>query len=327
MFPKIPLNDHAALVKEYAYIIEAVINDYIDRGIFTSFHIKNDQSILDFYVKKVHQKLPLALLEASKTWSKQTFQLTFMVNVVDKVCRNIAITDYHNVIDCLVRRYIRAGSFKPHERKELVQLTAFNVLEREMIEGFQAKSKFLTYFWACVNNFLKEVYNKRKREDTNKGQGQTRLDGHIIGEMLRTPSLCEIPCADSYMDTDIDLDASRRRALAQIEAWVLMLPKLNVYKRTKLSLCLKIRAGLLITQKDVHAYWADCPPKLEQRFLACFGNKYDTMPKNELWRILSEFVNHYELAQNMIQQKKKTDALRVWVSNKTHKIKLFNKQD
>ncbi len=290
-----------------------IINTYIERGIFES---KERYSFLN----KVQRYLKRAVEEIEKVKDEEIFKITLM-NKADQFCVQLALYKYQFVADILIRRYIRTNDFTADTKEAIWNHIYGLAVHRETVKKYKGKNDatFKTYFWVCVENFLKEKHrNENKKQQSKPKKNDIDSEAQKVYENARTlayispnnrailENIENIPAAATY----VTASSQRTEMIETIEALIMLDGSLTLEKRKKLKLCLMIEMNLILHKRDIYAFWKKCPKKHLKMMLDNFGKDYYHLSKSEIMKYLTLFINAYQ------QQNNGDDALRMWLDRR-----------
>lgn len=202
---------------------------------------------------------------------------------------------YQDLIDIIIKKYIRSGRFHCYEIDDIKQSVAETLIHKKdkILSQFLGNAQFESYLSVVIKNICNGIVRKDKKHSS-------------------------LPFDPDYSEENDCIDPEQtiilKQELQRLD-WIL---RLYHKKRNKLVLCLKLRYRIPVSIKDFKVYISE----IKKPEIALFHKEtdpYHSQKDNIIFRAVIKIFNKHEKKSNT------SDSLRKYIQTRTNElIKLLN---
>lgn len=275
------LQDAGSLISKYEHLIDRVIQQHIDHGIF----MESDYEAVRI---EIENRLPNQMLYLYRREGTDVFVKTLLVKATQTVCSYFEdrlllarkdpeiIIKYTGNLSYHIQRYVHNKVLNISDAEDVAQTVRerlLNKLRQGQLEGFKGDSLFSTFIYRVIDNLIKDAVKSRHTGKAKLDRAEIKhdkADGHSLF---------------STVSNKLELEK-----LCKLYRRLLRLLKEN--DQLKLELCIKIHYHLQLGPEDVAPFGFE--EEVELELLNLFGHADADRKESVTWELLNGFINTFE---------------------------------
>ncbi len=276
------MNSPEELIAKYGHLIDKVVLQYIDHGIF----MDSDYEAVRI---EIDRRLPDQIKYLVRKEENEVYVKTLLVKATQTVCNYFEdrlllankdseiILKYTNRLHYHINRYVSRNLLKYSDVDDVAQTVREKLLiklQKGQLEQFKGDSLFSTFIYRVIDNLVKDAVKSRNT-------GKAKLDRAEIKQ-------------DKADNVSLFSKVSNKLELEKLSTlYVRLLGLLKESDKVKLSLCFKILYHLELSIDDVAPLGLAEEDQLE--LLSVFGSRQaKDLKESEIWERLNVFINKAE---------------------------------